>query len=70
MGYLGLILLFVLGVLLLTKPEKIWELDHLFTVKNGEPTELYLAFLRVLGALCVVISVAVAAFLLILAILG
>lgn len=40
-GYLGLPLLFVMGVFMLVKPEFLWKLDHMFTVKNGEPTELY-----------------------------
>ena len=49
-------LLFLL-ILMLFKPELLWKIEHMFTVKNGEPTELYLAFMRVGGAFFLIASV-------------
>lgn len=28
------------------KPGLLWRIEHVFTVKDGEPTELYLALMR------------------------
>ena len=47
---LELLFLLILGILMLFKPELLWKIEYMFTVKNGEPTELYLAFMRVGGA--------------------
>ena len=46
---LELLFLLILGILMLFKPELLWKIEHMFTVKNGGPTELYLAFMRVGG---------------------
>ena len=42
---------------MLFKPELLWKIEHMFTVKNGEPTELYLAFMRVGGVFFLIASV-------------
>lgn len=42
-------LLFVLGLVILICPKWVWKADHLFTVKDGEPTEFYLTVTRVGG---------------------
>lgn len=31
------------------KPGLLWRIEHVFTVKDGEPTELYLALMRLGG---------------------
>lgn len=49
MDYIWVILLIVLGSAMLIKPEILWRLEHMLTVKNGEPTELYLALMRIGG---------------------
>lgn len=54
---LELLFLLILGILMLFKPELLWKIEHMFTVKNGEPTELYLAFMRVGGVLFLIASV-------------
>ena len=46
MDYIWVILLIVLGSAMLIKPEILWRLEHMLTVKNGEPTELHLALMR------------------------
>lgn len=50
MNILWLIVLAALGIFMLIKPELLWKLEHLFTVKGGEPSELYLALMRIGGA--------------------
>ena len=60
MEYLGLILLFVLGVLMFLKPEVLWKLEHLFSVKGGEPTDFYLSMMRIGGVVFAVIAVIMA----------
>lgn len=45
MDYLWLVILFVLGIMMVIKPEFLWKIEHIFTVKNGEPTELYLTLM-------------------------
>ena len=54
---LELLFLLILGILILFKPELLWKIEHMFTVKNGEPTELYLAFMRVGGVFFLIASV-------------
>lgn len=60
MAYLGLITLFVLGVLMFLKPEWLWKLEHLFSVKGGEPTDFYLSAMRIGGVMFAVIAVLLA----------
>ena len=54
---LELLFLLIIGILMLFKPELLWKIEHMFTVKNGEPTELYLAFMRVGGVFFLIASV-------------
>lgn len=60
MEYIGLLLLLLLGVLMFLKPELLWSLEHLFSVKGGEPTDFYLTIMRLSGVLFVIIAVIVA----------
>ena len=57
MEYAGLIALFVLGVLMLIKPQWLWKLEHLLSVKGGEPTDFYLSMMRLGGVAFVVLAV-------------
>lgn len=43
------VLCFLLGVFLLVKPELAWKLEHFWTTQNGEPTDTYMAVLRLTG---------------------
>ena len=60
MKYVGLIALFVLGVLMFWRPELLWKIEHLFSVKGGEPTDFYLSKTRIGGVLFAVIAVILA----------
>ncbi len=50
---LAMLVLFLLalGLIMLLKPEWIWRLEHWFSVKGGEPSELYIALTRIGGML-------------------
>ena len=57
MEYVGLVALFILGILMFIKPEWLWKLEHLFSVKGGEPTDFYLSMMRIGGVVFAVIAV-------------
>lgn len=56
------VILFLLGLFMLINPKLLWKMEHYFTAKNGEPTDLYIAFMRIGGLFfmfaSVIISVA------------
>lgn len=49
MDYLWVLVLLILGVCMVCYPKILWKIENLFTVKNGEPTELYLVLMRIGG---------------------
>ena len=49
MDGIWLVVLLVLGFFMLFKPEVLWKIENIFSVKNGEPTDLYLALMRIGG---------------------
>lgn len=57
MEWLYPLLLFLLGLFMVAKPEILWKLEHFLTVKDGEPSDLYLALTRIGGALIMIISI-------------
>ena len=57
MEWLSLIILFVLGIMMLFKPELLWNTEYFFTVKNGEPSDLYLALMRIGGVFFILASI-------------
>lgn len=54
------ILFLVLGIFCAAAPETIWQLQHMFTVKDGEPTDFALIFIRVSGGIYLLLSAAIA----------
>ena len=52
MGYMGLIFLYVLSILMIIKPKLLWKIENIFTVRNGEPTDFYITFLRINECFC------------------
>lgn len=57
MDYIWIILLILLGLAMLFQPELLWKIEHVFTVKNGEPSDLYLALMRIGGIFFVAAAV-------------
>ena len=64
MEILLLIVLAAVAVFMIAKPETFWKLDHMLTVKNGEPTEFAIAMIRVGGILTLVAEFVLVLFLL------
>lgn len=65
MDYLWLLLLLILGVSMLCYPKILWKIENLVTVKNGEPTELYLVLMRIGGVFFIICSVGIIIYLII-----
>ena len=59
MYFLAAILFLVLGIFCMATPETIWQLQHMFTVKDGEPTDFALISIRVSGVLFLLLSAAI-----------
>ena len=57
MDYLWVLVLLILGVCMVCYPKILWKIENLFTVKNGEPTELYLVLMRIGGVFFIICSV-------------
>ena len=53
------ILFLVLGIFCVAAPETIWQLQHMFTVKDGEPTDFALISIRVSGGIYLPLSAAI-----------
>ncbi len=48
----------VFGLLSLIKPDLMWKLEHLLTVRDGEPPERYKTYVRVGGVILLIAAVA------------
>lgn len=59
MIYFYLVILFILGALMICKPELLWKIEYMFTVKDGEPTELYITLMRLFGVFLILCSIVV-----------
>ena len=59
MDYIWVVLLLALGLAMLLKPKLLWKIEQLFTVRGGEPTELYLALMKIGGLFFTAASVIV-----------
>ena len=65
MAFIWILLLLLLGVLMFLKPEFLWKVEHIFSVKGGEPTDFYLSAMRIGGFLMAVAAVITAIYVLI-----
>ena len=57
MEHIWLVILFILGIMMIIKPELLWKIEHIFTVKNGEPSDLYITLMRLGGIFFIVVSI-------------
>ncbi|MBQ7680759.1 MAG: hypothetical protein IJT31_00925 [Oscillibacter sp.] len=46
-----------LGLLCLLKPETVWQFQHLWTVRGGEPTDFYIVGTRIVGGIFIVTGI-------------
>ena len=53
LGIFAFLFLSALGAFCLLKPELVWEFQHLWSVKGGEPTNYYLITTRIAGGICI-----------------
>lgn len=51
------VFLLVSGIIMIVKPMFVWKVDHFLSVKDGEPTELYIQLTRLFGGICIVVAV-------------
>lgn len=51
------IVLFVASIFMIIKPEIMWKIEHFLTVKDGEPTDLYILITRLTGILFLFICI-------------
>ncbi len=63
MDFLWVIVLAALGIAMIAKPELLWKIEHIFTVKNGEPTDLYITIMRIGGALFLLAAIGIGIYL-------
>ena len=59
MDYIWAVVLLALGLAMLSRPKLLWKIEQLFTVRGGEPTELYLALMKIGGLFFTAASVIV-----------
>lgn len=52
-----LVFLIALSLLMIGGPEWLWKIEHFLEVKGGEPTDFYLAVMRVMGTFLLIFSV-------------
>ena len=62
MDFIWVVVLALLGVAMMLKPEVLWKIEHLLTVKNGEPSDLYITLMRAGGALFLLVAIGVGAY--------
>lgn len=48
-NYIWPVLLMILGILMFLKPKLLWRIQYFLIIKDGEPTDLYLALMRIGG---------------------
>lgn len=64
MDYFWVLALLILGVYMTCNPKLLWKIENLFTVKNGDPTELYLVLMRIGGLFFIICSISIIIYLL------
>ena len=57
MEYVWIVVLLLLGIAMVRRPEQLWKIEHFWDVKNGEPSELYISLMRVMGTFCIIGSI-------------
>ena len=57
LGIFAFLFLVALGAFCVWKPETVWQFQHLWTVRGGEPTGYYIVGTRIVGGICIVAGV-------------
>ena len=53
---IAIVFLFAVGILMIKKPEIFWKIEHFLTVREGKPSGLYLAIVRISGVACILFA--------------
>lgn len=56
MNYIWILIFLILGIFMAVKPELLWKIEHFFSVKDGKPSEIYLAITRISGVIFVFLA--------------
>ena len=56
MVYIAIALAVVGGMFFIIKPYTVWKYNHYFSVKYGEPTRLYIVFVRISGVILLIVA--------------
>lgn len=51
------IAIFAIGLFLFFKPEIVWKINHFWTTKGGEPSEMYLKYTKFMGGVAIIIGI-------------
>ncbi len=51
--------LLLLGIFFVAAPETVWQLRHMFTVQNGEPTNFAIWEIRIAGIAYLILAVVI-----------
>ena len=57
MDYVWVMLLVILGIAMLIFPHILWKIEHLFRIKNGEPSDIYLGLMRIGGIIFIIAAI-------------
>ena len=64
MEWMWILVLLVVGLMMLFRPELMFKIENLLITKNGEPTEFYLMMMRLGGLFFTICSIVVIFYLL------
>ncbi len=56
-GHLIALVFLLLGIFFVAAPETVWQIKHMFTVQNGEPTNFAIWEIRISGVLLLIVAV-------------
>ncbi len=51
------LVILLLGIFFVAAPETVWQIKHVFTVRNGEPTNFAIWEIRISGILLLIAAV-------------
>ncbi len=51
--------LLLLGIFFVAAPETVWQINHVFTVRNGEPTNFAIWSIRITGIAYLILAVVI-----------
>lgn len=54
--YIWILIFLLMGIFMAVKPELLWKIEHFFSVKDGKPSEIYLAITRISGVIFVFVA--------------